>query len=155
MPSLHSIRAALVTLAAVSAGAAGAAQAPAPVSSSYTIFMRSVPIGSEQVSVTRSDDGWIIDSSSRMGAPIDLVARSVSVRYTSDWKPLELAIDATLAGQPLTDHTVVSGGTARSDGAQAGQPFQKTDTIAADAIFLPSPFWGPFEALAAKVRTAP
>jgi pimeloyl-ACP methyl ester carboxylesterase len=156
MPSFHSIRPALVTLAAVSAGATGAAlQAPAPVSSSYTIFMRSVPIGSEQVSVTRSTDGWTVDSSSRMGAPIDLVARSVSVRYTSDWKPLELTIDATLAGQPLTDHTVVSGGTARSDGAQAGQPFQKTDTIAADAIFLPSPFWGPFEALAAKVRTAP
>ena len=132
-----------------------ALQGPAPVSSSYTIFLRAVPIGSEQVSVTRSGDGWTIESSSRMGAPIDLVARTVNVRYTSDWKPLELTIDATLAGQLMTDHTVVSGVTARSDGAQAGQPIQKTDTIAADALFLPSPFWGPFEALAAKARTAP
>src|SRR5229473_177512 len=146
MASLHSIRLALVGLLAL--------QGPAPVSSSYTIFLRTVPIGSEQVSVTRTSDGWTIGSTSRMGAPIDLVARAVTVRYTPDWKPLELTIDATLGGQLITDHTIVSGVTARSDGVQAGQPIQKTDTIAADALFLPSPFWGPFEALAARVQTA-
>jgi pimeloyl-ACP methyl ester carboxylesterase len=90
-----------------------------------------------------------------MGAPIDLVARTVQARYTSDWKPLELNIDATVQGQPLVEHTTIAGVTASSEFTQAGRSEQVTSTIAADALLLPSPFWGPFEALTQRLRTAP
>jgi pimeloyl-ACP methyl ester carboxylesterase len=114
-----------------------------------------VPIGSEQVSVDRSADGWTITSSSRTGAPFDLVARTVEARYTSDWRPLELNIDATLQGQPLFDHTTIAGVTASSEFTQAGRSGQLTATIAPNALLLPSPFWGPYEALAQRLRIAP
>jgi uncharacterized protein len=128
---------------------------PVTVPSSFTVFIRGVPIGSEQAAISRTADGWTIVSSGRMGAPIDLIERRVQVRYTADWKPLELTVDATVRGQPLTVHTTVIGTTATTQFTQAGKSGEKTDTIADDAILLPSPFWGPFEALALRVRSAP
>ena len=90
-----------------------------------------------------------------MGAPINLTARLVQMRYTPDWKPLEMSIDAVLQGQPLVDRTTIADGTARSQLTQEGQTRQLNDAVAPDAVFLPSPFWSPFEALAARLRTAP
>ena len=152
MPWFHSIRAGLLVLAW---SAAAAAQTPVPSnSSSFTIFLRSVPIGSEQVAVEQTADGWTITSSSRMGAPLNVVARLVQVRYTRDWRPIELSIDAVVQGQSLVGHTTVTGGTARSELTQAGRTRELNDAVAADAALLLSPFWGPFEAIAARLRTA-
>src|SRR5581483_2113172 len=121
----------------------------------YTIFLRGQPVGSEQISVTRDADGWTIVSAGRIGAPIDAVARRIEVRYTPDWKPLEFGFDATVRGQAQLIHTVVEGTTARTRVSIAGQPTEKSDTIAADSLLvLPNTFFGPFEALAARVKTA-
>jgi pimeloyl-ACP methyl ester carboxylesterase len=153
MPSYHFIRAGLFVLAWMW-HAAAAAQAPGVPSSSFTIFLRAVPIGSEQISLQRTNEGWTITSTSRMGAPVDLVARLVEVKYTQDWKPTALSYDATLQGEALADRTTVSGVTATSQLTQGGRTTQLNDTIAPNAVLLPSPFWGPFEALSQRLRTA-
>jgi uncharacterized protein len=123
-------------------------------SSNFTIFIRTIPVGSERISLERTAQGWTISSSIQVGPPLQLVAKQVEVRYTPDWKPLELKIDGALRGQPLTVHTEVAGDSAHSTFTQAGQPGERTDTIAADAVLLPSPFWGPFEALSQRLRSA-
>jgi len=143
-----------------STAAAGAAQQPpepqaVPAASSFTIFVRSVPIGSEQMALARSADGWTITSSGRIGAPLDIVARRVQVRYSADWKPLELTVDATVKGQPQTVHTVVSGTMASTEVTNGAQHANKTETVAADTLLLPSPFFGPYEALSARLRDLP
>ena len=43
-------------------------------------------------------------------------------------------------------HTIVSGDGAQTHMVKAGQAGDQTDAIAADAVLLPNPFWGPFEA---------
>src|ERR1700720_3002739 len=160
MPSLHSIRAiraGALALAAAAGPLMGATQRPAAGTaplSSYTIFIRAVRAGSEQISLERTAEGWTISSSGQMGAPAELVAKGVEVRYTADWKPLSLKIDGTLRGQPLTVRTEVSGESAHSAITQAGQSGERTDTIAADAVLLPSPFFGPFEALSQRLKSA-
>jgi hypothetical protein len=159
MAQFHSSRArlsrlALAAAAVMSVSWAARAQSPDRFSSNFTVFQRGVPIGSEQVTVDRSAAGWTITSSSRMGAPIDLVGRLVEVKYTPDWKPLELSVDATLQGQPLLNHVTVIGTSARIDANQAGRSGQTTIAVAPDALILPNPFWGPYEALAQRLRTA-
>lgn len=123
-------------------------------SSTFIVFLRGDRIGSEDVSLVRNDDGWTLTSAGRMGPPLDLVIREVQVRYTGDWKPLELKIDATARTEPLTLRAVVSGTSATTTFAQGGQSGERTDTIPPDALLLPSPFWGPFEALSERLRTA-
>jgi pimeloyl-ACP methyl ester carboxylesterase len=158
MALLHSIRAGAAAVAVLMPAIAGAQVTPPPVmipaASSFTIFFKAVPIGSEQIALTRSADGWTITSSGRMGAPIDVVARHVQVRYTDDWKPIEVTIDATVNGQTLSVQTIVTGATAQTHVVRAGQSADRTDPIPADAVLLPSPFWGPFEAVAARLKTA-
>jgi pimeloyl-ACP methyl ester carboxylesterase len=166
MPSFHSIRARLAALAlatlplATPLGASAQQPAAAPPlqeagATNFTIFLRGAPIGTEQVAVTRSATGWTIVSSGRLAAPIDVVARRVQVRYTPEWKPLEFTLDGTVRGQSTTIRTVVEGTTAQSDINTAGQPTQKTDTIDPNALLLlPNSFFGPYEALAARLKTA-
>ena len=170
MPSFHSIRARLAALAlatlvfatvSLAAPHGASAQQPAVApplreagATTFTIFLRGTPIGTEQVAVTRTATGWTIVSSGRLAAPIDAVARRVQVRYTPEWKPLEFTLDGTVRGQAQTIHTVVDGATATSDINTAGQPAQKTDTIDPIALLLlPNSFFGPYEALAARLKT--
>jgi pimeloyl-ACP methyl ester carboxylesterase len=157
----HSIRAGVLALAAAAVPLTGASQqqpivnppSSAP-SSSFTIFVRAVRVGSEQISLERNAQGWTISSSSQVGAPIEVVAKQVQVRYTADWKPIDLRIDATQRGQPLTARTQVAGETAHTTFTQAGQSGERTDKVGGDAVLLPSPFWGPFEALSQRLKSA-
>jgi alpha-beta hydrolase superfamily lysophospholipase len=134
------------------------AQQPARASSaevsSFTIFVRAVPIGSEQVSLERTADGWTIGGTGRIGPPLDIVTRKLQVRYDAAWKPLELTIDATTGGQPTTLRTVVTGTSARSDMNTGGAASDKTDTIDDASVLLPNLFFAPYEALAARLNTA-
>jgi len=156
MPAVHFIRAGRVTLSAIAASWAATvlAQDPAPIKSSYTVFLRSVPIGSEQVTTERTDNGWTITSSGRLGAPLDLTTRLMEVKYTADWKPVELSFDATSQGQPLLVHTQIANNSASSDITQAAATAHRTDAISGDAVLLQNGVWGPFEALSQRLRGA-
>ena len=141
--------------------AAAAQQPPVPPAlqeagaTSFTIFLRGAPIGTEQIAVNRLAAGWTIASTGRLGAPIDIVARRLQVRYTPEWRAVELTLDATVRGQAQTIRTVVEGTTAKSDLVVAGQATGKTDTVDPDALLLlPTGFFSPYEALAAHLRTA-
>jgi hypothetical protein len=166
MPSCHSIRATLAVPAlavlslATPLGASAQQPAAAPLlqepgATNFTIFLRGAPIGTEQIALTRTASGWTIVSSGRLAAPFDVVARRVQVRYTPEWKPLEFTLDGTVRGQSTTIRTAVDGTAASSDINTAGQPAQKSDTIDPNALLLlPTSFFGPYEALAARLKTA-
>jgi len=148
---------AAVVLAALVGPARAAAQAQAPerVTANMTIFVRNVPIGSEQVTLRRTADGWTISSSGRLGPPLDAVARVIEVRYGSDWSPRELRFDATVRGTAQSFRTVVDNGNAVTDLDIGGQKTQKTDAVdASTVLLLPNSFFGPYEAVAARLRTA-
>jgi uncharacterized protein len=162
MPSLHSIRATLAALAIAMPLGASAQQPPvAPPlqeagAAGFTIFVRGAPIGTEQIAITRTATGWTIVSSGRLGAPIDAVERRTQVRYTADWKPLEFTFDGVVRGVTQAIHTTIEGATATSEITSAGQAKPKIETIDPGAVLLfPSTFFGPFEALAARLKTAP
>src|SRR5579862_6485199 len=128
---------------------------PGAGAESFTVFVRGTPIGSEQVAVLRTADGWTVASSSRLGAPVDVASRRVQVLYDANWNPRSLSVDATVRGQTLSIQSSVAGTTATTHVANGTQAADRTDTIAPDTLLLPSPFWGPFEAVAARLKDAP
>src|SRR5258706_16410655 len=107
-------------IAAFAAATASAQQQPPAVfqpgaTSGFMIFLRGNPIGVEQISVSRTTEGWTILSTGRLTQPFDLVARKVEVRYTADWKPIAYNIDSTVRGEFQRVITTVDGTTATSD----------------------------------------
>src|SRR6266508_2090459 len=160
MRSAHFIRGVVMALA-VPLSASAQQVGPLPPlqesgATSFTIFLRGAPIGAEQIALTRSAAGWTIASTGRLGAPLDVVARRIEVRYTADWKPLELSFDGTVRGRLQTAHTLVEGAIAKSDGIAGGQPIQRSDAVDPGVLLLlPNSFFGPFEALAARLRATP
>jgi pimeloyl-ACP methyl ester carboxylesterase len=163
LPSQHFIRACRARLAAavillVAARALLIARPqPSPggtPTSTFVIFLRAERIGSEDVAVTRTPSGWTITSSGSSGPPLNLAIRQVQVRYSLDWKPIDLKVDATVSNQPLVSTTTVNGGTATTTTTQGTQTSERSDAMPDDAVLLPSPFWGPFEALAQRLRTS-
>lgn len=130
--------------------------APAPnATSRFLIFLRSTQIGSEESTVVRTPLGWTISGSAQVGPPLDVATRRLEVKYDAEWKPLELTLDAMIRNLASTVHTVVTGESARSEFSALGGPGEKTDQIAADAVLLPNPFFSPYEAFSARLRTAP
>ena len=139
-------------------GATGIAQQPpvfqAGTTSSFMIFLRGTPVGVEQMAVSRTTEGWSILSTGRMGAPFDVVARKVEVRYTADWKPIAFNNDTVVRGEFQRVITTVQATTAATDITVGTQSTSKTDTIDPASILLPNVMYGPYEALAAQLRTA-
>ncbi len=153
MPSAHCIRGALTAL--IVAFAASASAQPEPGAATFMYFLRGTPIGSEQISVTRTAEGWTISSSGRLTPPIDAVARHIEIRYTPDWRPRDFSLEGAVRGQAQSIRTVVEGNTAKSQLTAAGQTSEKTDTIDPNAVLvLPTSFLGPFEAVAERLRSA-
>ena len=148
----YSIVAAVLLIAAASTASAQTATAASePVPVSFTVFMGGVALGSEDVTVTASADGWRIKATGRLGAPVNLSTAVFEVRYDRDWKPLSLEIDATSKGQPYVLRTAFANGKATSEIMQAGQERQKTDAVSADPIILPNMFFAGYEALALRL----
>jgi alpha-beta hydrolase superfamily lysophospholipase len=145
----HFIRAAVLLAVAAPAGAQ-----PATGPANFRFFVRGTQIGTEEVTVARSAEGWSISSLGRVGAPLELVTRNLQIRYSADWKPLELTLDSTVRNQALQMHITVSGATATTHLNNAGQTADRTDTIDEAAVLIPNPFFAAYEALAAKLKTA-
>jgi hypothetical protein len=157
--------AASVPLCALALAVAGTAAAQDPIiappntmataSSSFSIFIRSVPLGTEQIAVSRSGDGWTISSTGRLGPPLDIVGRRIQIRYTADWRPIELSFDGLVKGQPEAVHTSVDGNSAKTETTRQGQAQDKTDAIdPASVLVLPNRFFSAYEAVAARLASA-
>ena len=102
----------------------------------------------------RTAEGWDILSTGRIAPPVDIVARRLEIRYTADWHPVEFAIDASVRNQPQAIHTTFDATSAKNDITVGGQTTTKSDPIEQGAIVLPSGLFSPYEALAARLRTA-
>ena len=142
---------------AACAALAVALPAAADAQESFSVYIRGVAAGAEQIGVARTAEGWTISGSGRLAASVDLVTRRLQIRYDAEWKPIDLTIDATMRAQPLSLRTTVSGTTATSHIVNGGQVADKLDQVAADAVLLPAspaPFWAPFAALAQRTKDA-
>ena len=149
----HSIRAAV--LVAATASVAGSQTPPSPTgTSNFSVFLRGVQIGTEELAVVRSADGWTVSSNGRIGAPLELVTRNLQIRYDPDWKARELTLDATVRGQEFGLRISITGTTATTHINNAGQAADRTDTVAADVVLLPNPFFAAYAAVAARLNTA-
>jgi pimeloyl-ACP methyl ester carboxylesterase len=146
---------AVISCSIVLALARGAEGQQAEGTSQFRVFLSGAPVGTEEVSVRRSSEGWILMGSGHLGPPLDLTTRRLEIRYDANWRPEELTIDANTRGATFAIHTTFADGKAESEVNQTGVVKRKTDSVAADALVLPNLFFGAYEALALKLAAIP
>jgi uncharacterized protein len=141
---------------ALSMSAAAAPQtpaaAPAPGDATYIIFLRGVDVGREQVTLARSGSNWIISSRGRSGPPLDFSLDRFEVKYTADWQPIELNVQASQRGRRLGLATSFAMTTAINEITQQGITNSKNDQISARTVVIPNNFYAAYEALGARLN---
>jgi uncharacterized protein len=130
------------------------AEAGQSVTSEFVVFAGGKQIGREQVTVGTSGTDRIITSSGRHAPPIDITITRFSVRYSSDWQPMELSVDAQIGQRTLGLRTSFGVTTAINEITQGETTNAKTDQISARSIVLVNGFFGSYEALAARLVSA-
>ncbi len=146
----HCTVALLAATIAVPAGAA-AQELPEPGSATFLVFVQNRQVGTERVTLVRTSTGWTLRGSGRLAPPFDLITESFSVQYATDWQPVEMHIEGSLRGQPVTIETSFGLTTAITEITQNGNKSQKTDEMPARSVVLPNSFFGSYEALAARL----
>lgn len=148
------VAAAILVLSAASA-TAQQAPSPAPGDAVFNIFLRGTQIGREQVNVATAPSGWIITSSGASQAPLDFTVARFEVKYSPDWQPLEMTLDARLRNAIALVKTSFSLTTAINEVTQNSRTVAKEDQTSARTIVIPNNVFGAYEALAARLWTVP
>jgi len=146
------VAAAVLVLSAASATAQQAAS-PAGGDAVFNIFLRGTQIGREQVNVATAPSGWIITSSGASQAPLDFTVARFEMKYSPDWQPLELTLDARLRNATVLVKTSFSLTTAINEVTQNSRTVAKEDQTSARTIVIPNNVFGAYEALAARLWT--
>ena len=134
--------------------AQAAATSPAEGEMEFTVFLSGTRVGIERIRLAKAANTWIISSTGQFAAPLNMTVNRFEVKYTSDWQPLELHIEATQSGRPLMLATSFGMTTAINEITQSGTTNSKTDQISARTIVLPNSFFAGYEALAARLASS-
>jgi uncharacterized protein len=141
----------VLSLACLPALVAAQQNAPVDAPQTYTVFLRSRPVGQETVQIARQPDGWLIRGSNRLGPPIDVVTRTAELHYDAQWRPTRMLLEGTSGGRETSVKTTFANGQATSDVTVAGTTSQKVDKVAADTVVLPNSFLGSYVAMARRL----
>jgi pimeloyl-ACP methyl ester carboxylesterase len=142
-------------MATTAAAQTGPAQAPpTPGAAEFTIFYRGAAIGREQTNLARTPDGWIITGGGRTAPPFETTLHRFELKYSADWQPVELKLEATAGKTSLALTTSFGTTTAINEITQNGLTNAKTDQVSARTIVLPNNFYAGYEALAARLAGA-
>lgn len=149
------------TISSVPGGTAAAAvpqapgQAPPKLAAEadveFTLFLSGQPAGTEHVRIARAGSTWVISSTARFVAPLNITINRFEVKYTADWQPIELHLEATQAGRPLALATSFGMTTAINEITQNGTTTSKTDQVSARTIVIPNSLYAGYQALAARL----
>lgn len=123
--------------------------------SEFTLFLGGKRVGTEQVRVARAATTWIISSTAQFGPPLNVTVNRFELKYTADWQPTELHIEAMQPGRTFALTTSFGVTTATSVITQNGSTTSKTDQISARTIVLPNNFYAGYVVLAARLAAAP
>ena len=117
-------------------------------------MVRGVRVGSENVSLVRSPNGWLIASTGRLDPPFDLTTNKFEVAYALDWQPQQLVIEGVRRSQAFTLTSTFGLTTATSELTQGAQRTATAQQVSPRTVVLPSNFYAAYEALAARLDGA-
>ncbi|MEE2636101.1 MAG: alpha/beta fold hydrolase [Acidobacteriota bacterium] len=144
----------LIVLLSANSPSAQPQTEPAAGEASFNIFMRSTPVGFEQILLSRSDDGWVVRSRGDLSAPIDLRNQSFELGYDSELRARALQIVGVRSNDPFSLRTTFENGRATSQLETGSEQETVTNTVSPNVVVLPDYFFGGYEMLAWRLRNS-
>jgi pimeloyl-ACP methyl ester carboxylesterase len=132
-----------------------AQQQPSPAPTTYSVFLRGLPIGTESARLVTDATGTTIRSDSRLGAPLNITIRSAEIRYAPDWTPIAATAEATFNGNDANIRTTFQNGAATTQGFDRGAPVTETQPVTGKVVVLPTTVFSSYLALARRLATDP
>jgi len=126
----------------------------APAAVGYTIFLRGVPIGHQEVTVRSDAQGLVISGQGQIAEPIDVITRRAELKYRPDQTAESLTVEARVGGVDINLQTTFENGTAVSRGMQGTSPIATTDMVSPQSVLLPNVFFGSHAVLARRLAGA-
>ena len=152
---LHaSVRLALCLAALIATATAVRAQAPADAAAGealFNVFVGSTPVGFERVRVVRTDDGWLVQASGQMTAPVPIDTRVFEAAYDSQWRPRRLTLEGSQGGIPFRLDSTFADGAATNTLLEGDRRTTTEDRIDPASILLPNSIFVSYEALAMRL----
>jgi hypothetical protein len=127
------------------------AAVPVPGDATFSVFLSGREIGREQVRLAKSGSDWVLTATSRIGAPLDITVNRFELKYSADWQPIELKLDARSRGGAIALSSSFGVTTAVNEITQNGVTNSKNDQISARTLVIPNNFFAAYEALAARL----
>jgi hypothetical protein len=143
---------ALLAVSLVASARPAPAQAPGPAqAASFRVFLRGTQVGTEDSSLQRTPDGWLISGTGTLAPPVGLTIRRAEIRYSETWQARSLVLQGQFRDRAIDVETTFDGGQAKNRFVQDGATTDKTDPVSADAVVLPNNFYGSYAALAVRL----
>lgn len=136
--------------------AVGARPSLVEQSAAFAIFVRGIRVGTEGLTVARTDTEWVVSGSSRVEPPVNLTLRQAEARYSLDLVPRRLTLVGQLGNDAIDLTTTFEGAAARNAFLRDGRPVETTDQVTPGTVVLSSNYFGGYAVLAAWLaRMAP
>jgi pimeloyl-ACP methyl ester carboxylesterase len=145
----------LILAAPVTLGEARAESAQQPAATAkptgYTIFLRGIPVGREELTVREDATGTTITAQGRLGAPLNVVTRRAEMKYTPDGTPEQFVLEGTANGSDVAVRTSFVNGTAQTEGNQGTAKIETAHPFSPQAVVLPNGVFSLYAALADRL----
>jgi hypothetical protein len=142
----------LLVIAIALVAAPVAAQTPGPAS--FRVYEKGVAVGTIDMSLTRTDDGWRLQGSSRIAGQVPVNIPNLDLYYDRSWSGRFMTMDMKTPDNAIV-HVAVVGTTTRTDVVRATVARSQSHSVSPDTIFLPDRAYGAYEAVAIRLSALP
>ena len=119
-----------------------------------SIFFHEEKVGYEEYTWTEKADGFLLQVTGRLTAPLALEVESLSLCLTRDFIPCGFSFKGSVNGvENEVDSTIVEG-VVTNRIKVAGQEMKYSLMIRRDAFLLPNPLFAPYQVITRKYRCA-
>jgi hypothetical protein len=142
-----------LALALVLLGCAGSA-AQAPGKATFRVYEKGALVGSLDMTLTSTDEGWRLQGSSRIGGAVPVDIPNLDLHYDEAWGGRFMTLDMKAPDQAVV-HVAVVGTVTRTDVVRSTEARFRSHSVSPDTIFLADRAYGAYEAVAIRLDGLP
>ena len=122
----------------------------------FNVYQRGVQIGSVQTWVSRVENGWHLQSTSRIAGTLNVTFKQLELRYDAAWRGrfMTMEVERLAPRDRMIVHVSVGRNTTRTDIVREKEARFQSHSVSQDTIFLPAGALGAYEAVAARLTAA-